>query len=191
MKSFKNFIVEDVKNATLYHGTAFDNVHHILKAGHIDPSDEHGHTSTSRDHKTIEKTYGEEAYFKLDKNKIKHNQKVKPTDWHMGGSVKDKSPRHDDWARDHSSSRADSEELVKGKIHLKHATHVVVNKKHWDHFTGPETKEEKEASNHIKNDKETAWLFHGLTYKDRMKKVKEFHKDLNKHPHLKLQVTDY
>lgn len=188
MKSFVTFLNE---SGPLYHGTSFDNIHKILKKGSIDPSDEHGHTSMSRDKHMIHKSYGSEAYFQFDKDKIRHNQKVVPTDWHMGGSVKDKSARHDDNMRDSSFRRSESEELVKGKASLKHATHLVVNKKHWDHFHRPEDEHEKHAAHEMKNDPDGAWMYQGLTYKDRKKEIDDFHKHLKKHPHIKLVVKDY
>lgn len=189
MLSFIDYIHES-KSAPLYHGTSLDNVHEILKSGKINKG-EHGHTSTSRDRKETEQIFGDEAYFKLDQQKIAHRQKIVPTDWHAGGSIKGDESRHDNWARMPEHRRAESEEAVKGDIPLKHATELVVKKKHWDELNAPETDYEKKRKADVKKYPENAWLVKGLLHKDRVAKVKEFHKNLAKHPHIKLTIKDY
>lgn len=186
MKKFSDFITEQSR-ADLYHGTAFENVHGILRSGKIKPSD-NGRTSLSRDKKYVESGHGEEAYFKINHDSLRHNHKITPTDFHMGGSVHDK--HHEDDMRDPKQRREEAEESVKGHIPLKHVKELVVHKKHYDEFAGPETEYEKEAAHAIDSKHELAWMYKGSTYKDRMKDVNKFHKQLKKHG-IKLTVKDY
>lgn len=188
MKTFKQFLVES-SYTPLYHGTLFRNVHKILTDGHIAPS-ESGHVSLTRSKKYVEGAYGEgEAYFKFDKDRVKHNSKITPTDWNMGGSVHDK--HHDDYMRDESFRRSESEEAVKGKVSLKHATELIIHKKHWDALHKGETPSEKNVRMMSKKQPENRWLYQGLQYKDRMKESRNFKKLLRQHPHIKVTIKDY
>ena len=183
--------------APLYHGTSLENVHSILKNGHIKPSN-NGYTSTTRSKKYVENGYGQEAYFHLDQEKIRHNHKVVPNDFHSdskrGGAVP--SPYHtpglstSDVFDPKTHRRREAEEAVKGHIPLKHVKELVVHKKKWDEFAGPETDLEKEAAHHIKTKSDTAWAYKGMTHKDRMRAVNSFHKQLKKH-NIKLTVKHY
>ena len=186
MKNFIDFLNEQSR-ADLYHGTPLDNVHSILKSGKIKPSDS-GRTSLSRDKKYVESGHGEEAYFKIDHDSLRHNHKIIPTDFHMGGSVHDK--HYEDGMRDPSQRREEAEESVKGHISLKHVKELVVHKKHYDQFAGPESEFEKTAAHAIKHKEDGHQFLHGLTYKDRMKNINKFHKQLKKH-NIKLTVRDY
>jgi hypothetical protein len=186
MKRFIDFIDEQSR-ADLYHGTPFDNVHSILRSGKIKPSD-NKRTSLSRDKKYVETGHGTEAYFKIDHDSLRHNHKITPTDWHMGGSVRDK--HYEDSMRDPRFRRSEAEESVKGPIHLKHVKELIVHKKHYDELTKPETDFEKEAAHEIKTKSDDAWFYKGMTYKDRMKDVKKLHAGLEKHG-IKLTVKDY
>lgn len=190
MISFIQYLSEESHNV-LYHGTPFDNVHSILKSGHIEPGEADGHVSTTRDHNMVKKSFGSEAYFKFNKDSIRHNHKVIPTDWHHHGGVTDKnSARHDSHLQGEFAKRSDSEEVVKGKLPLKHATELVVHKKHYDELTGPKTKFEHEIDTELKHDKTNAWLYKGMRHKDRIARSKEFHNLVKKHG-LKLTVKEY
>lgn len=186
MLKFTDYINEQSR-ADLYHGTSLDNVHKIMKSGKIHPSD-NGRTSLSRNKRYVETGHGDEAYFKINHDSLKHNHKITPTDWHMGGSVRDK--HYEDNMRDHSQRRSEAEESVKGHVPLKHVKELVVHKKHYDELTKPETDFEKEAAHSIKSKDEHAWLYKGMTYKDRLKKVNKLHSHLKKH-NIKLTVKDY
>jgi hypothetical protein len=182
MKSFIDFISEQ-NRADLYHGTPFDNLHSILRSGKIKASD-NGHVSLSRDKKYVESGHGDEAYFNLNHETLKHHHKIIPTDWHMGGSVKGK--HHEDGMQDVKSRRSESEESVKGHIPLKHVKELVVQSKHYNELVGPKTDYEKD----IEAEPDMAWLYKGNTYKDRLQRVKKFHSALKKHG-IKLTVKDY
>lgn len=186
MKTFIQYI-EEQSRGDLYHGTPFDNVHGILRSGKIKPS-QNGRTSLSRDRRYVETGHGDEAYFKIDHDSLRQNHKITPTDFHMGGSVHDK--HHEDSMRNPEQRREEAEESVKGHIPLKHVKELVVHKKHYDEFAGPETKFEKDAAHAIKHKEEGHEFLMGTTYKDRMKHVNKFHNQLKKH-NIKLTVKDY
>lgn len=186
MKTFKQYI-EEQSRADLYHGTPFENVHSILRSGKIKASD-NGRTSLSRDRRYVESGHGDEAYFKIDHDSLRHNHKITPTDFHMGGSVYDK--HFEDDMRDPDQRREEAEESVKGHIPLKHVKELVVHRRHYDELAGPETEHEKEVARMIKHKEPGHQLFKGMTYKDRMKEANKFHKQLKKHG-IKLTVKDY
>jgi len=136
MKTFKQFcFILENNRAPLYHGTGDESAHHVLKSGSISSSGAKNgqhRISTSRDKKYAHE-WGELGHdnnsvtFHLDHNKIKHNQKVKPADYHGGSDLPqsgdDMDMRHDDYRR------SESEENIKGKVSTKHITHMSLNKK--------------------------------------------------------------
>lgn len=188
MLSFNQYISES-KSAPLYHGTAFDNVKLILKAGKIEAS-ENGRTSTARDINTLRRSYASECYFVLDQLKLSHNYKITPTDWYAGGSVVDTDD--EDWTRDDPEMRrSESEESIKGDIPMKYVKELVVNKRKWDTFTRPKDQHEIDMENDLKQDPTLAPLLQGMLYKDRMKRVAEFKQLLRKYPHIKLTIKQY
>lgn len=186
MKRFREFILEG-RDADLYHGTdEIDNVHKILKAGKIKAS-ANKRTSTTRDERYAREFGKGGGYFKLNQTSISHRQQIKPTDWHMGGSVKSKE---DNDYRDKDMRRSESEESVKGDISLKHAHTLVVDKDAYESMTGPKTEHEKGHEEAKKKGEHYFGPGNHNTYKNRMRKSKDFHDLVKKHG-LKLQVSSY
>lgn len=178
MKTFRQYITE-AKTAPLYHGTAFDNVHAILRDGKIKASS-NGRVSTTRDIRSAGSAFATEAYFVLDQQKIGYRQKIKPTDWSTGGSV-----AHDKSQIEPTNlvgRRGEAEESIHGDIDLKNVIALVVKKEDWVKLTGPKTGKEKNLEKEVSaTDDKMKWLYDGTSYKDRAKQAKSFKALLSKH----------
>jgi hypothetical protein len=172
MRTFREFLIES-KSASLYHGTSLDNVHSILKRGYIQPS-ENGHVSTTRDRRVAEKTFGSEAHFVIDQQKVGHRQKITPTDWsHETGAVPhDKSQSE---PKSFVASRGESEESVHGAISMKHVKELVIHAKHWHELTKPATAQEKQSDIDAKDPK-MGWLHRGMGAGKRQARAKSIKK---------------
>lgn len=161
-------LVEAISDPVLYHGTKVENIPSILDAGAILPS-KNGRTSASRDRKRVETTYGEEAYFVLDKRKIATRQQITPVDWKYGWEkVGDMTPLDTDVLQ----NREDAEESIKGPVKLDAVLEVVLN-------VTP-TLGEIEIGQYVKQHPESLEFHQGMLYSDRMDQYKEYAKQFAK-----------
>jgi hypothetical protein len=178
MKTFITFIKES-KSATLYHSTDMESLHKILKSGKIKAS-RNGEVSTTRD-KDLHYNRGD-AQIHLDQEKISHNQKITPTDWHSnkGGSVKkDKSQDEDD--RDEGRRREESEESIKGHVSLKHAHTLSVHKDEMKRMSRPKDEHEEHIEKHPHDPENWMRPATATSYSERKKKFDAFKKLVAKH----------
>jgi hypothetical protein len=177
MKSFLAFFAES-KSAPLYHSTSIDAVQKILKSGKIKAS-HNGQVSTTRD-KNL--NFHPDATFTLDQERIAHNQKITPTEWHSkkGGSVK-KDRKQDENDRDSSMARSESEESIEGHVPLKHARTLSIHKDIVHSLTKPKTEHEQHIEDHP-NDPDN-WMrpVTPTSYKERIKKWESIKKGAAKH----------
>lgn len=128
MINFSSFSqLQEQARAPLYHGTTSDNAASIIKGGKIEAG-ENGRTSLTRDKTHVKDGDLYSTHFKINHDKLRSTHQVRPTDWHMGGSVKGDSGRHDDHLRDTELRRSESEESVKGHIPISHVTHVSIHR---------------------------------------------------------------
>jgi hypothetical protein len=191
MKTFKTFadsLIEG-RDADLYHGTSMNKAIKILRAGKIHAS-YNGHTSLSRD-KSVAKTFANKSddhpvVFKVNQRTLSQTKKITPTDWHMGGSIKDERGSK---SRDTTIRRSEAEESVKGDVHLKHVHTVVMHKDDYHHMAGPKTEHEKAHEAAAKRGESEMRPGSASSHRNRMKKTKEFHSLLDKHG-LKLELTN-
>ena len=170
MKTFLAFIAES-KSATLYHSTPIENLHKILKSGKIKAS-HNGRVSTSRDKNY---NFGDDAQLHLDQEKIARHQKITPTDWHMGGSVK-QDKTQTDIDPDPTMRRDESEESVKGHISLKHAHTLSLHKNVIHNMSHPKDEHEEHIEKHPNDPDNMYRPATATSYKDRMKKWDSFKK---------------
>jgi len=128
MIKFKTFNqLQEQSRAPLYHGTSSENAAHIIKSGKIEAS-ENGRTSLTRDKSHAKDGLLYSTHFKVDHDKLRSTHQVRPTDWHMGGSVHKDSERHDNDLRDPELRRSESEESVRGHVPISHVTHVSIHR---------------------------------------------------------------
>ena len=185
---FVSKFLTEAKSAPLYHGTSFDGIVEILKAGKIKPSS-NGRTSTARSLHAIAGSHGRDGYFVIDQLKLSYNRQIKPTDWFMGGSVVDHA---DDTLRDADYRRGETEESVKGDIPLRYVTELVINTR-FNNLSSKMDEVEKEMEDEVKQNPslmKTVWT-NGTPYQKRMKKIKSFTKLVHKYPHIKLTYMKY
>lgn len=155
-------LTETISTPVLYHGTKVENIPSILNAGAILPST-NGRTSASRNRSRVESTYGEEAYFILNKRKIANRQQIKPVDWKHGWkTVGDTSPLDPDVLQD----REDSEESIKGPVRLDAVLELV--------FNVTMSPFEHEIEQDIKQNPDSLDFYQGMRYADRISEYKEY-----------------
>lgn len=196
MKTFKQFresLIEG-RDADLYHGTSFKHAMKILRSGKIHAS-YNGHTSLTRD-RSFARSFSHRhdtgfdhnpgVHFKVNQRTLSQTRRITPTDWHLGGSVKDEKHAAD---RDHSERRSESEESVKGDIHLKHVHTLVMHKDDYHAMAGPKTEHEKAHEKAAKEGRTEMLPGSASSHRTRMKKTKEFHSLLDKHG-IKLELSD-
>jgi len=187
MIKFKQFISEG-RDADLYHGTSMSRAMKILRSGKIHAS-YNGHTSLTRDKSTAQ-TFAHKSdgpvIFKVNQRTLSHTKKIIPTDWHMGGSVRDEKHAKD---RETEMRRSESEEAVKGDIHLKHVHTLVMHKDDYHAMAGPKTEHEIAHEAAAKRGEYEMRPGSATSYRNRMKKTKEFHSLLDKHG-IKLHLSN-
>jgi len=182
-KKYKDFL-QEAKSAPLYHGTPWLRVLSILEDGKIHPS-HNGEVSASRTERYVRGNFGKESYFILDQLKISHNQKITPTDFGAGGSVKT-DPR-DDLIGDQELAiaggvrRTEAEESIKGAVSLKNVDALVVQRIIWKEQIKKMTAVEKDLETRIKKDPNVLIFERGNRYKDRLNRVKKIKMLLKKY----------
>jgi hypothetical protein len=139
--------------------------------------------------KSVASNYGHEGvHFKINQRSLSQTKKITPTDWHMGGSVKDGKNKKD---REPIMRRSEAEESVKGDVHIKHAHTLVMHKDDYHRMAGPKTEHEKAHETAAKKGEEKPWWIpaSATSHRNRMRKTKKFHSLLDKHG-IKLELTN-
>jgi hypothetical protein len=189
MKRFTEFLAEN-NHQDLYHGTSFDNVESILKDGHLHPSS-NGRLSVSRSRRYAKQwssiSNHHSAMFVLNGNTVRHNHHVGPTDFDHHGGVYDKE-RYQDVMEPSEGRRSESEEAIKGKVHLRHVKELHISRKAHDELMSPH-RTESEKETHDMDPTHTHWMFKGMHHEDRMKRAKEFSNLVKKHG-IKIHLHD-
>jgi hypothetical protein len=183
MKTFRQLVefLAESNRQDLYHGTSADTVHEIIRDGHIKPS-ENGRVSLSRSHKYSSEwskiSNHHHAVLVINGDSLRHNHQIKPTDFDHGGGRYDKE--RVGALEPSSGRRSESEESVKGSIHIKHIKEIRMHRDHYHALTNKAmTPSEKEL--HHDDPHRTNPFFKGLHHEDRVKQASDFHAALKKH----------